>query len=221
MREWLEKLVRSISRRHRFFSSLRDSDRVLDLGCGAGHNGVAMKELHPNIELHGVDIVPEMPVPPFYKYSALDLDGGVLPFPDEYFDAIVFIHVIEHLRAPLQLGREINRVMKKGGKLYVETPNWTSVLVPSFGFHREQHNPFNFYDDPTHVKPWSKHGLYEFLSQGCDLLPERVGTTRRFLRLPLDIILILVGILQGNRPLIVSAFWNLYGWCIYGVGTKS
>jgi SAM-dependent methyltransferase len=220
MKEFMRKLVRSRSKRHRFFQNLRESSRVLDLGCGAGNNGVTLKELHPTVELHGVDIVRDASIPAFYSFGIVDLDREKLPFLDEYFDAIVFTHVIEHLHNSLQLGKEINRVMKKGARMYVETPNWSAVLVPSFGFHREQHNPLNFYDDPTHVKPWSKQGLFEFISQSCNLRVQRIGSTRSWLRIPLDVVIIFVGLLQRNRLFVVSAFWNLYGWCIYGIGSK-
>lgn len=156
----------------------------------------------------------------FYSYKQVDLDNGVLPFPDEYFDAIIFTHVIEHLSKPLQLGKEIHRVLKKGGKIYVEAPNWTTILVPSFGFHREQHGPFNFYDDPSHIKPWTKQGLFSFLLQSCSLTTIKVGNTRNWLRIPLNFVFIIYGLLTSNRTYIMSSFWNLYGWCIYGIGTK-
>jgi len=220
----MSKILRSYFRRfearQRFFAGLQGTCRVLDLGCGPGDNGVALKELHPDIDIHGVDLLPAGAVRDFYSYSVVDLDRGVLPYPDGYFDAVLFTHVIEHLRSPLQLGKEINRVMKQGALIYVETPNWTTAFVPSFGFHREQHNPFNFYDDPTHVKPWTKHGLFEFLYQSCNVNVIKTRTRRNFLRLPFDIPIFLLGLLTGNRSYTVTSFWNLYGWCIYAVGAK-
>lgn len=220
MKELIVKFVRHFNVVKKFFVKLPGSARVLDLGCGTGNNGVALKALHPTIELHGVDILSAGKVPSFYCYKTVDLENGTLPYPDDYFDAIVFTHVIEHLRSPLQLGKEINRVMKKQATIYVETPNWTTVFVPSFGFHRDQHNPFNFYDDPTHIRPWSKHGLFEFLFQSCSLRVTNVGTRRNWLKVPFDFSVILFGILTGKRSYIVSSFWNLYGWCIYGIGVK-
>jgi ubiquinone/menaquinone biosynthesis C-methylase UbiE len=221
MKTLAKRIIRRYDCKTAFFHKLPHSARVLDLGCGSGVNGIALKAIQPSIELHGVDILAETTVPGIYSYITVDLDDGVLPFPDEYFDAILFTHVIEHLRTPLQLGKEINRIMKKGGMVYVETPNWTSLLVPSFGFHREQHSPFNFFDDPTHLKPWSKHGLFEFLYQSCNLHVMKVGNTRNWLRVPTDIIVILYGLLTANRSYAVMSFWNLYGWCIYGLGRKT
>lgn len=221
MKEIAKRIINRFNCRRNFFRVIPESARVLELGCGTGDNGKSLKVLRPLIELHGVDIEPENNESDFYLYKQLlDLDNGILPFPDEYFEAIIFTHVIEHLSKPLQLGKEINRVMKKGGKIYVEAPNWTTILVPSFGFHREQHGPFNFYDDPSHIKPWTKHGLFAFLLQSCNLTSIKVGNTRNWLRIPLDFVYITYGLLTSNRKYIMSSFWNLYGWCIYGIGTK-
>ena len=220
VKEFLNKIIRKGNPRWQFFRSVTPSSRILDLGCGSGDNGTLLRSIKEDIEVHGVDILPKNLVPPFYTYRCIDLDKEGLPYPDNYFDAVVFTHVIEHLQSPFELGKEISRVLKKQGQIYVETPNWTSVLVPSFGFRRKQHSPFNFYDDPSHVKPWSKHGLFEFLSQGCNCRTSRIGNTRNWIEVPLDFLIIPFGLLTGSRPLVVSSIWNLYGWCIYAIGVK-
>lgn len=214
------KFFRSFSVLSRFCRGLGKSAKVLDLGCGTGQNGRFMKEILPDADIYGVDILPAEDLPEFYSYSVVDIEKASLPYPDESFDAVVFTHVIEHLRNPLGIGDEIRRVLKKGGLIYVETPNWTSTLVPSFGFHREQHHPFNFYDDPTHIKPWTKQGLFEFLFQGCKLHVVKIGTVRNFMKLPFDLAKIMYGLVSGRRVPIVYSFWNLFGWCIFGVAQK-
>lgn len=220
MQERIRNFLQGFDVRLKFFSHLNGTERILDIGCGVGGNGIALRKLHPSAEIHGVDLMPNADIPSFYSYKTVDLDAGILPYPDDYFDTVIFSNVIEHLHFPLRLGKEINRVMKSHATLYVETANWITVFIPSFGFHREQHNPFNFYDDHTHVKPWSKHGLYEFLLQSCNLSVQKVGTMRNWVRLPFDIPIFLIGLLTGRRSYMVSSVWNLTGWCIYGIGTK-
>lgn len=205
--------------RQKFYMNLGSPLRVLDLGCGTGNTALVLKEMYPEVEVFGVDQLEEKEIPDFVNYQKINLDSDVLPYPDNSFDSVIFIHVIEHLSSPLRLGSEINRVLKNGGKLYIETPNWTSVLVPSIGFKREQSYPFNFYDDPTHVKPWSKHGLFEFLRKS-KLRVEKVGTVRNWIKMPFDLVFIIINFIKGDRPRIVGSFWNLYGWCIYGIGVK-
>lgn len=220
MIDYLKKKILNLGIKQKFFMKFNGQEKILELGCGSGGNANLIKKQFPQTDYHGIDLLPENSIPAIINYKVIDLENGSLPYSTEYFDIIIFTHVIEHLKTPLSLGKEINRVLKKGGSIYLETPNWTTMFVPSFGIHREQHNPFNFFDDPSHVKPWSKHGIYEFLLQSCSLEVRKIGTVRNWPRLPLDFIMILVGILSGKRSMIVSSFWNIYGWCIYGIGIK-
>jgi 2-polyprenyl-3-methyl-5-hydroxy-6-metoxy-1,4-benzoquinol methylase len=61
-----------------------------------------------------------------YNFTNLPADLSVngLPFPDNYFDIIVFSEVLEHLNFhPAQLFIEIARVLKPKGIVIVTTPN--------------------------------------------------------------------------------------------------
>ena len=216
----LKNLILNKGVKQRFFLSFKKDFKILELGCGIGRNAMFIKKYFNEIEYHGIDILPEKKVDSFINFRNVNLEESELPYETNYFDSIIFTHVLEHLNNPLSLGNEINRVLKSGGKIYVEAPNWSSILVPSFGFHREQHNPFNFYDDPTHIKPWTKHGIYEFLSDNCQLKVQKVGIVRNWIRIPLDLFIIIFGLISGNRKLIISSFWNVYGWCVFGIGEK-
>lgn len=50
--------------------------------------------------------------------------------------------VIEHIKDPSSILKEIKRVLKNEGLLFIRTPNWQLDFK-------------NFYNDPTHVKPYS------------------------------------------------------------------
>jgi ubiquinone/menaquinone biosynthesis C-methylase UbiE len=193
---------------------------VLELGCGDGSNSKFLKDIFPDVEYHGVDILDDDKVIPGVIYEKMNLEDSILPYSDNYFDFIVFTHVIEHLKNVSLLGSEINRVLKKGGRIYLETPNWTTMLVPSFAFQRNQHYPLNFFDDPTHTKPWTKQSLFEYVSTSCSLKVVKLGTVRNWIRIPFDIFLIIYGFVFRKRWRIVSSFWNLYGWSINIVGIK-
>lgn len=216
----IEKLILYPDTRRKFFRRLSGAKCVLELGCGDGKNFLELRENFSHLEFYGVDILDRSAVPDFIGYHQLDLDTSTLPYPNDFFDVILFLHVIEHLKSPLRLGGEINRVLKKQGKIYIETPNWTTMFAPSLGFDRERNYPFNFFDDRTHVKPWSKQGLFQFLYQDCQLRVEKVGTRRNWLKFPLDPLIMGYGLMKRDRRYIVSSFWNLYGWCIFGIGSK-
>ena len=205
--------------RWRFFDEIKNTGKILELGCGRGVNFHNLQLLSSTAEFYGIDIMSPQEIDPLIQYQKINLDKDNLPFPDNTFDAIIFTHVIEHLRNPLTICSEIHRVLKPGGRIYIETPNWTTMFAPSFGMWREQGHPFNFFDDPTHIKPWSKQGLFGFLGE-CRLRVERVSTIRVWIRIPLDLVKMALGLLTGNREKVVNGFWNMYGWCIYGIGVK-
>src|SRR5581483_6778597 len=50
-----------------------------------------------------------------------------LPFPDAHFDYVFSIEGIEHLESPWTFARELCRVLKPGGRLFLTTPNTFSV----------------------------------------------------------------------------------------------
>lgn len=217
----IRDLLKSQEPRILFLKSLAPDAKVLDLGCGIGHNFTLLHSMHPQSIVYGIDIIPPEAVEPRMRYSRCDLEAGKLPFEDETFDAVLCTHLLEHLRDPLKLGHDINRVLKPGGKIYVEAPNWTTLFVPSISFQRKQHGPFNFFDDPTHLKPWSQHGLYVFITQSCLLNNLKTGIARVWWRIPLDLAIIVVSLLSKNRSHLLAAFVNIYGWCCYGIGVKT
>lgn len=54
-------------------------------------------------------------------------DGQALPFRDGTFDFVIATEVIEHVRYPYKLLREIRRVLKPSGRALLSTPN---VAIP-------------------------------------------------------------------------------------------
>ncbi len=50
-------------------------------------------------------------------------DGQALPFRAASFDAAIALEVIEHVRYPYRLLREVRRVLRPGGRFLLSTPN--------------------------------------------------------------------------------------------------
>ncbi|MEM2293773.1 MAG: class I SAM-dependent methyltransferase [Nitrososphaerota archaeon] len=108
---------------------------TLDIGCGFSKESIIGKKYkaNPRGDLN-VDICkPEVKVPNFIRASALSL-----PFKEDIFDTIYMFHVIEHLEDPKRALNEIHKVLRKGGKLVVITPNKysrSSYLDPTHRHH--------------------------------------------------------------------------------------
>lgn len=94
---------------------LPDSSKVLDLGG----NKLAKRGLF-NIDNYNLDIV-------YVNYSTKQLpdiqaDGCYLPFADESFDCVICAELLEHIRNPIDVLKEVYRVLRPGGTLLLTVP---------------------------------------------------------------------------------------------------
>ena len=108
------------------FEPYRATNRILDVGCGSGHFlkvAIAM-----GWSAYGTEIASGA----FDQLERLGINSfcGRLEsanYADEFFDVVYCSEVIEHLIDPGSLLREIARVVKPGGLLYLTTPNFNSL----------------------------------------------------------------------------------------------
>lgn len=101
------------------------------------------------------------------------MDGSLLHLPDDSADLVVANHVLEHLAGPMDFFREAVRVAAPGGLLWIESPSELSAQGQSSD-DPSDHAFHSFWDDPTHVRPWTPGALYRMaLSFRC--LPLRVS----------------------------------------------
>jgi SAM-dependent methyltransferase len=102
--------------------------RVLDIGIIPGHIAMALRHLGCDVsgvtddrllqEMNGRWAAEKIAV------SRAIVDREPLPFPDDYFDGVLFTEVLEHLLYdPRKLVDEIYRVLRPKGELVVSTPN--------------------------------------------------------------------------------------------------
>jgi ubiquinone/menaquinone biosynthesis C-methylase UbiE len=113
-------------------------ERVLDIGFGSGVNFLNLNELYK--EIHGLDLTAKvgLVVENFKKYGLQPklLNGNILnmPYPDNYFDSVLLVSILEHIKPDEQLTafREIKRVLKSGGQLIYGVPVEQPFMVFSF-----------------------------------------------------------------------------------------
>ena len=107
-------------------SEIGSSKTVLDIGCGAGilTNALAQK----GHTVHGIDLSE----PSLKIASKYDTTGTVsyqkanaysLPYPDQTFDVVCAMDVLEHVEEPNRLIKEASRVLKPGGLFFFHTFN--------------------------------------------------------------------------------------------------
>lgn len=107
---------------------------ILDLGCGAGSNTLALFGDGPAVQVVGLDIAHPSAVT-FRRRAARPVvvaSAEHLPFPDGHFDLVVCNDVLEHMVDPDRMVEEVRRVLAPHGHLILSTPNlaaWFNRLV--------------------------------------------------------------------------------------------
>lgn len=121
---------------------------ILDVGCGTGWFSNKLIEAYPEAEIFGTDIVDGRN---FKNFNFILSDIKSLPYNSSKFDGISCKAVIEHVNAPLNAIIELNRILKEDGTLFISVP--------------DVHDK-NFWDDYTHIRPYTKNSLTTLLIDG-------------------------------------------------------
>ena len=168
-----------------FVASCPEQARILDVGAGEGTFLRTARLLRPHASLHAIDIFnyldPEILQEPV-EFKQCDLSRSAIPYPDESFDFVNCSHVLEHVGNPIDALKEIARVLKPGGYLYLETPDTRWASLPRIPFLTSDDGTYNFWDDPTHLRPFSRPALRKAVEM-VDLKSIRTFRARKWLHL--------------------------------------
>ncbi len=122
MNSFLDKLIRDI-RLKKVSRFIPNNAILLDVGCG--DPPLFLLRIKDKIKTgFGIDKdVEPKPINQRLELKKVDLDQKIfIPFPDNFFDIVTMIAVIEHLQEPIKVLRETKRVLKNEGKLILTTP---------------------------------------------------------------------------------------------------
>ncbi|MFH1307228.1 MAG: class I SAM-dependent methyltransferase [archaeon] len=107
-----------------YFSTSFSKGAVLDVGCGSAGLLKEFQSSNPELELVGIDgsktlidnahkFIASKKIKLFYS------DAGKLKFKDSSFDLVVCQDTFHHFRNPVKVLKEMYRVVKKGGFIYM------------------------------------------------------------------------------------------------------
>jgi len=132
---------------------MKKGDKLLDVGCGRGDFSKGFKDL--GLEVFCLDkdkicsgIRKELLRGIELQYA--DVEKDAFPYENERFDFVFSKSLIEHLSKPDNFTKESYRVLKKGGRKIIMTPDWQSQRCI-------------FFNDYTHVRPYMVNGLADLL----------------------------------------------------------
>lgn len=105
-----------------------DNIKVLDFGSHTGVLGIALKNLGYDIHCIDIDKVIDGHLKNYtennIKVDKLSPNWVRLPYPDNFFDLVIFSEVLEHLYdSPINYLSEFKRILKPNGFLLLTTPN--------------------------------------------------------------------------------------------------
>jgi SAM-dependent methyltransferase len=156
------------AKHHWYAEYLEPGDVVLDAGCGSGAHALrAAKRCRLVIGFDynerqlvtGQQLVAERDVKNLRLLETSAEDG--FPFADGTFDKVLFLDVLEHLHRRQAALREIRRVLRDGGIVFLAAPNretsWKRRLEAAGLFH---------YSDPDHKIEYSREELEAELEEG-------------------------------------------------------
>lgn len=120
--------------------------RILDVGCGDGKFLDLIKTMVPEVETFGVDASPN-------AVANAEIKGhkiwcGIfeeIDIPENYFDAILSYHVIEHVARPDIFLTQCRKALRPKGVLLIETPSIDTGAFKLFrsglwgGYHAPRH----------------------------------------------------------------------------------
>jgi len=136
--------------------------RLLDIGCG---EKPYLDIFFPHtISYTGIDIPHSL-----HKKDAVDIFANAhqLPFKKDTFDTVLCLEILEHVKQPLEVLKEINRVLKPGCVLILSAPQ-------NYWLHK----------DPKDFYRFTQQGLIELAKEQTGFTINYIhslGGTREFL----------------------------------------
>ena len=136
------------------------TEKILDAGAGAGIFSIALAHLGFDVTAINLSDEEDRETNFFQKFDCkfipVNLGEHRLPFSNNTFDAVLCLHVIEHLKKPFNLLAEIRRVLKPSGVLVLMTPNGAITSIYRNLLHKSLHGT-------DHIKEYTSKELVHML----------------------------------------------------------
>ena len=172
VKTWLKETKVDDLRRSKQFLKLLKNKKVLDFGCGAG--GFVKNATIEAKEIVGVEL--EERIINYWKGKF-----NIVPELNQIsikFDTITLFHVLEHLKDPIKILKNLKKYMKKKATIIIEVPNFDDALITLY--QNQNFKDFTF---------WSQH-LFLFNSNTLSAVANKAGLKtikiEQFQRYPLS-----------------------------------
>jgi ubiquinone/menaquinone biosynthesis C-methylase UbiE len=135
--------------------------RFLDVGTGPAAIPIMLAQRLPAVEVIGIDLSPNMlELGDFHiteagltdRITLAQADAKDLPYPSQFFDAVLSNSIIHHIPDPLPMLREVSRVIRSDGLILIRDlirPKTTEAALGLVEQHASGATPYQkklFYD---------------------------------------------------------------------------
>jgi ubiquinone/menaquinone biosynthesis C-methylase UbiE len=144
--------------------------RVLEVGVGEGEISARVRQRYPEATVVGIDLLDLDLAEEWRRRGGLGAFADVtrLPFPDDTFDLVLGIEVLEHVPAPDRALKEIRRVGRDSFVLSVpREPIWRVANVARGRYVRQLGNT------PGHVNHWTSRQFRKLVDAYVDVQATR------------------------------------------------
>lgn len=140
--------------------------KILDIGCHGGRFTFEISQKFSGSSIDGIDISPVAINFAKKKYPTIHFQvarAEKLPFPTNRFDLVTCLEVLEHVKDPVKVLKEIKRVLKKEGNFIVLIPTM-NLLFRLIWFTWVHLGPGRVWRH-THVQKFENDSLDNLLEQ--------------------------------------------------------
>lgn len=176
---WFEQGLKNYIRYFlKYFDQVVKKDKqdipVLDLGCGPGTFSRVLDK--KGFSVFAVDYSAEMIERAKKKCSDCNIsflraDAYNLPYQDNFFDIVICLGVFQTIEKEQEAIREIKRVLKKDGRVFITTLNKFSFGALLEGKHDmaiKRYSPWQF------KREMEKHGFGDVKIKGVYFFPKKI-----------------------------------------------
>ena len=137
IRQRYSQIAKNVTMPRYFYSYIADlvaqhcsGGRVLDVGCGNGYLLEQVARRRPDLELWGVESASALVMGTQSRgnrrWHVISGSALELPFRSSSFQMITLTEVLEHMKDPVQVLREIARTLRQQGRLLLTVPNMSA-----------------------------------------------------------------------------------------------
>ncbi|MCD4756742.1 MAG: class I SAM-dependent methyltransferase [Arcobacteraceae bacterium] len=164
--KWLQETQEDDKRRFEFIKSSIIGHSLLDFGSGAGGFLTQVKSICNDVT--GLEL--DRRVQSYYLNKNIKFESDIYNLKENSFDTITMFHVLEHLKDPISVLKNLSKSLKNNGSIIIEVPNANDALLSIY--NNDAFKSFTY---------WSCH-LFLFTKYSLEKVCQKAGYKVEFIK---------------------------------------